>query len=85
MTNQEMLNGMHEHLEKATAVLLKQGRDKNNAWLKGAKHALAMWRESLVSVGEYLLSHPERGEDPTEKVVETLYNDETSQPEEETL
>ena len=85
MTNEEMLNGMREHLEQSRATLFKAGRDKNNAWLKGAKHALAMWHESLTRVGEYLLAHPERGEDPTEKVVETLYQDEPSQPEEETL
>lgn len=81
MTNEEMLNGMRKHLEQSRATLLKAGRDKNNAWLKGAKHALAMWHESLTRVGEYLLAHPERGEDPTEKVVETLYE----QPEEEVL
>lgn len=82
MTNEEMLNGMRKHLEQSRAILLKSGRDKNNAWLKGAKHALAMWHRSLTSVGEYLLAHPERGEDPTEKVVETLYQD---QPKEEEL
>ena len=82
MTHEEMLNGLRKHLEQSRAILLKAGRDKNNAWLKGAKHALAMWHRSLTSVGEYLVAHPERGEDPTEKVVETLYQDE---PKEENL